>query len=219
MYEKFLIKRESDRYGLTYIPSLNSNLDSMDYIDFELRKIAIKENDGNRQFTFRDRLVALRNFKKIRNNCKCIVEIGVASNFAGSSTEMWLTYKKDNTHFFGIDLDIERKQHHQEWKPNVHMLQMDSKKDKEKILDKLKESGCEQIDVLFIDGDHSVEMMLNDWGYSEYVRKGGLIVVHDLAVHPGPYLVWDAINKKEFEKSKHFCDVDNDWGVGILWKR
>jgi predicted O-methyltransferase YrrM len=41
--------------------------------------------------------------------------------------------------------------------------------------------GREQLDVLFIDGDHSLDGVRNDFqAYSRYVRPGGVIAVHDI---------------------------------------
>lgn len=41
------------------------------------------------------------------------------------------------------------------------------------------------IDFLFIDGDHSFNGVAEDyWTYTPLVRTGGLIALHDIAVHP-----------------------------------
>jgi predicted O-methyltransferase YrrM len=40
----------------------------------------------------------------------------------------------------------------------------------------------QQIDMLFIDGDHTYEGVKMDWEmYSQLVRPGGLVVFHDVA--------------------------------------
>jgi len=42
------------------------------------------------------------------------------------------------------------------------------------------------IDFLFIDGWHSVNQRLADWRYVERLSPGGVVVMHDTNVHPGP---------------------------------
>jgi predicted O-methyltransferase YrrM len=52
--------------------------------------------------------------------------------------------------------------------------------------------GDKQIDFLFIDGDHSVEAVRNDWAdYSPMVRRGGVIAFHDVD--------WGAVDRGVFE--------------------
>jgi predicted O-methyltransferase YrrM len=44
----------------------------------------------------------------------------------------------------------------------------------------------ESVDLLFIDGDHTYEGVRCDFNmYSQFVRPGGLIVLHDILAHPG----------------------------------
>src|SRR6185369_4677765 len=161
MYEDCLTKKESNVYGLKYIPSIEPKLsDRSDYIELSKQ---VGRDDGNGQFTFRDAEIMKESFEKIKNDAKCIVEIGVASNFGNSSTELWLVSKMDDTHYFGIDIDMERKMHHEDFKPNTHMLSLNSSADRETICKKMAEYGCEKIDVLFIDGDHSIDLTVNDW--------------------------------------------------------
>ncbi len=163
MYNEEVKKLESNVYGLKYIPSLGESNDKLDYIGVD-RSITVHHSNGNGQFTERNYSKVLEEFKKIKNSANCIVEIGVARNFGNSSTELWLTHKNDDTHYFGIDIDMDNKMHHEQYKPNGHMIRRNSRDEKKEILDKMKEFGCEEIDVLFIDGDHSIDLVLNDWG-------------------------------------------------------
>lgn len=219
MYEEYLSKKESNVYGLKYLPTLEPHIsDALDFIPGTLEKINVPKDSGNGQFSKEDGEITLQEFNKV-TPMKCIVEIGVATNFPGSSTEIFMSQKLDDCHYFGIDINWSGKEHHEQYKPNIHIVGMNSKDDREKIIEKLKEFGCEQIDVLMIDGDHSLNFMINDWKYVELVRSGGLILIHDLNVHPGPHLVWDSIDEEMFEKKKYFCDVDNDFGLGVVWKK
>jgi predicted O-methyltransferase YrrM len=80
------------------------------------------------------------------------------------------------------------------------------------------------IDLLFIDGDHTYEGVKKDYQmYSPLVRKGGLIVFHDICHHP---LVPSCqVEKfwKEVKKGKRtleFIDAnDQTWGgIGVIFK-
>ncbi len=221
MYSNVLTKLESNIYGLKYIPSIEPTYsNSADYIDFPDKRINIEKSNGNGQFSFKNGEITLYEFLKIKDSVKCIMEIGVATNFEHSSTELWLKNKTDDCHYFGIDIKIGDKSHHEQYKPNTHILGMNSETDREHILEKMKEFGCEkEIDVLFIDGCHSIDLMINDWKYSELVRKGGLILLHDVNIHPGPHLVYDAIDEELFTKEKYFCDGTDDCGLGVVWKK
>lgn len=45
--------------------------------------------------------------------------------------------------------------------------------------------GGKPVDFLFIDGDHTYDGVKADWEmYSPLVRPGGLVALHDIAVHP-----------------------------------
>jgi len=104
----------------------------------------------------------------------------------------------------------------------LHLIRADShkestKKDIEKLLDSKK------LDVLLIDGDHTYEGVKKDFKmYSPLVKKGGLIIFHDIIVHD-PSLncyvndLWNEI-KKDY---KHLEIVDDwnqgYWGIGVLY--
>jgi predicted O-methyltransferase YrrM len=78
-----------------------------------------------------------------------------------------------------------------------------------------------QIDLLFIDGDHTYEGVKKDWEmYSGLVRPGGLIVFHDIA---GNYddtqvkTLWDSI-RSGFEHREYIFGQNGQYGIGILRK-
>jgi predicted O-methyltransferase YrrM len=80
----------------------------------------------------------------------------------------------------------------------------------------------ELLDVLFIDGDHSYEGVKKDFGlYQSFVRPGGLIIMHDIAVcNFDPTckvnVFWDEI-KNNYEYEEVIEDRKQDWGgIGIL---
>jgi predicted O-methyltransferase YrrM len=79
-----------------------------------------------------------------------------------------------------------------------------------------------QLDVLFIDGDHTYKGVKQDFElYSSLVRKGGLVVFHDVANHPPETGVevnrfWSEI-KQNFSNQEIIKDPNQGGaGIGIL---
>jgi predicted O-methyltransferase YrrM len=65
----------------------------------------------------------------------------------------------------------------------VHLLQGDSHQPKSLAMVR-EVLGSREVDVLFIDGDHTYEGVKMDFEmYAPLVRQGGLIVFHDIAEH------------------------------------
>ncbi len=81
--------------------------------------------------------------------------------------------------------------------------------------------GGRAVDLLFIDGDHTYEGVKQDWElYSPLVRKGGMIVFHDVAGNYDDTQVkrfWDSI-KGEFEHKELAVDPRGYYGIGIIVK-
>jgi len=78
-----------------------------------------------------------------------------------------------------------------------------------------------QVDLLFIDGDHTYEGVKKDWEmYSPLVRSGGLIVFHDVAGNYGETQVkafWDTI-KTSYSYKEYKAHPEGLYGIGVLQK-
>ncbi|MBW2973955.1 class I SAM-dependent methyltransferase [Candidatus Woesearchaeota archaeon] len=92
---------------------------------------------------------------------------------------------------------------------------------KKDLLDRLKDK---QIDVLFIDGDHTYEGVKKDFEmYSPFVKKGGVIIFHDICKHatvPECQVdkLWNEI-KDKYEHKEFIDKNEDDWGgIGIIIK-
>lgn len=109
-------------------------------------------------------------------------------------------------------------------KQNLYLLRKNSHQ-KETLEEVLKILNGKQLDFLFIDGDHTYEGVKKDFEmYSPLVKKGGIIVFHDIAVHPLEtdcfvHDFWKEIKKRDNYKFKELIkDLNQNWaGIGILF--
>jgi predicted O-methyltransferase YrrM len=129
----------------------------------------------------------LKIFKEL--NPKYILEIGTAN---GGSLFCFCKLAQDDATIISIDLpEGPLGGGYPEWRipiyqafakenQKLYLLKKDSHKD-ETLLEVKKILEGNQLDFLFIDGDHSYEGVKKDFElYSTLVRKGGLIVFHDI---------------------------------------
>ncbi len=78
--------------------------------------------------------------------------------------------------------------------------------------------NIKEIDFLFIDGWHSINMVINDWLYTEKLSKNGIVGFHDTNRHPGPFYVFEAIDENLYYKYKYFEELE-DWGISFAIKK
>lgn len=83
--------------------------------------------------------------------------------------------------------------------------------------------GDRQLDVLFIDGDHSYGGVWADWEmYAPLVAPDGLVAFHDIVVHPPEtgcevHTLWQGL-KERFEHWEIVADGKQSWGgIGVIW--
>ena len=143
-----------------------------------------------------------------------IVEIGVSRNGEGSFTNAMLKNKPDSIPYVGIDIDDKSYLNNEEKK--IFTLISDSH-DQDKVRDFIKKIGIEKISILFIDGNHSVNSVINDWKYVDLLTEDGIVILHDTNYHPGPAVILDSIDDQKFRIEKHFENQD-DYGVTIVYK-
>jgi predicted O-methyltransferase YrrM len=109
-------------------------------------------------------------------------------------------------------------------RPNVslHLLQKDSHLWETKLeVDAIL--GSRQLDILFIDGDHTLEGVTADYDlWRTIVKPGGFIIFHDILKHK--YLsdvhvdvLWNRI-KHDYPRLEIVGDPEQGWaGIGILF--
>ena len=104
---------------------------------------------------------------------KTFVEIGVSRNKDKSSTKVILDNLKDGIY---LGIDIEDKSHLNS--DRIHTIKCNSLNHK-LVYDKMDEVGISSIDLLLIDGWHSINQVLSDWEYSSRLSKSGVVCFHD----------------------------------------
>ncbi len=106
-------------------------------------------------------------------------------------------------------------------KQSLHLLRLDSHLTS--TLDQLKAVlPAGGIDLLFLDGDHTYAGVKQDFEmYSPLVRRGGLVVFHDICVHPPEYNCqvdeyWQEVRKQY--KSWEYVENPKQgmYGIGVV---
>ena len=80
--------------------------------------------------------------------------------------------------------------------------------------------GQDDVDFLFIDGDHSYDAVKDDFEmYAPLVRPGGLVALHDIAVHAfgGCQQLWDEIKDTGASYREIFHDPNDKMGIGLFY--
>ena len=157
----------------------------------------------------------------MHDDLKCILEIGVNKySMETSSTGVILDNKPKDCVYLGVD--ILDKSHLDDAENDVFTLQTNSS-DHKRVIDRLKELGHRRIDLLMIDGWHSINAVVNDWQYTQWRSDNAVIIAHDTNAHTGPMLLFDAIDESLFDKKKHCVGKKNgvftDWGIAVYKPR
>jgi hypothetical protein len=199
--------------GLSYIPSFTDN--DQEYVPELFDDIASKITP-NEYFSARNSYLLFDCIEILELNTEksgTIMEIGIGQKkrYKFTSTATILNTKGDAVIYVGIDAE------NREWllgkKPNIFLYQNLSTNVFEKINKK------KYVDLLHIDGSHSVNGILIDWQFSQLVKDTGMILLHDIKAHPGPRLLVDAIDRDIYTVHKLFLDNPLDFGMAVIYKK
>ena len=171
---------------------------------------------GNKEFSSCNQATLTEEFTKVKDQTKVIVEIGVSrisynQTYDQTSTSVFLKHKNAETIYLGIDVDD--KTSLQGLGRNIFTLQSKSEY-YERVKAKLDALKISQIDFLFVDGWHSINQVIDELWYVDFMKPGGVIGFHDTNYHPGPSRIIKNLNPDIFEVVQS-CEQQNDWGIGF----
>ena len=190
-------------YGLEYVPWLVNEVDNLsDPPLFSIADRPVQDFSVDNLRVLKEELLRLRP--------RTILEIGVnvdRKNLDKSSTGVLLANKIRSALYIGVDM-VDKS--YLAVDGSIQLVKGDS-------ADSRPVQGIlvgRQLDLIVIDGYHSVKQVLADWQYVQWLSGAGTVVMHDVNVHPGPYLVFNAIDRKMFDCVK-YGSWTGDWGIGI----
>ena len=208
----------NDCPGLKYKYSVRNNPEYNDLDALEIPNNYAGTGYGNREFSIDNQMI-LKQYLNDWINKKdklCIVEIGVNRNtYNESSTSIFLDNKRSNDIYIGID--IEDKSFLNNSEKNIHTIQSKSE-NIEYVLNKFSEIGIQEIDILMIDGWHSINTVYTEWKYTKILSEKGLVVFHDTNGHPGPYFIIKSIDTTQYDIFKYFSDI-KDFGISFAVRK
>lgn len=197
-------------YGLKYKPDLGSKfLNDLSFYPGEERVV-------HDQFSERNHMILSKYFEPMMDSARAILEIGVCDSGDYASMQTLIAMKHPDCVFLGID--VKDKTVIADPVKNIYTMKINSS-ETEKVMKRLEAlTWHRKIDFLHIDGWHSVNQILRDWKYAEFLSPDGVIAVHDTNCHPGPVELFKALDPDIFEGKTFFHEHDNDWGIGIIKK-
>jgi len=203
-YEVNVLELETNIFGLKFKPQMDSPYDN----DADAERFHIAESVE----------VSDQNFKLMESLAKqyCthgVMEIGVSRNGDRSFTRAILNNKPDDVPYLGVDL--QDKTYLYDDSKKIYTLQENSF-NQSSIREHIKYIQMDKISLLFIDGWHSVNAVINDWLYTDLLSENGIVVFHDTNHHAGPAIFLPAIDDTLFKVEYHF--ESNDYGMGVAYK-
>jgi len=196
-------------YGLKFFPNLEPHCSNdQDAPNWGWPDSCTEISDEN--------LKVVRNvMDKLGEQCQSILEIGVHRNSDRSITDVLLTGKPLSCRYLGVD--IEDKSYVDDAGRNIYTLQVNSH-DKVAVRSKMRSINMHKIDLLMIDGWHSVHTCVNDWGYVDLLSPHGVVILHDTNAHPGCVALFQAVDQDLFDKQRLCTNLD-DMGIAVFWHK
>jgi hypothetical protein len=195
-------------YGLKFFPNLEPNVDN------DQDTPAFGWPSGP-EISLCNQAVVVNALHRLGDTCKAILEIGVNRNGPESLSKILMDSKPKDCTYIGIDLNDKSFLNSLENK--IHTIQANSH-DQLNIRNKISKLGIEKIDLIMIDGWHSVNTCVNDWCYVDMLSDNGIVLLHDTNAHPGCCALFHAVDENLFEKQRH-CTYNTDMGIATFWHK
>ena len=162
-------------------------------------------------------LGCLNYIKTVFPESNTVVEIGVDRDRTNPHTSSKTILNNTTNKSFLLFIDIEDRSYISDYRDETAFLQMDSS-DISKGFKFLQERKIDKIDLLFIDGWHSVRQVYLEWAWTEKLSDLGLVLLHDTNYHPGPKEVISKLNPNKWV-FKYLCMNSEDNGIALVWRK
>jgi predicted O-methyltransferase YrrM len=206
-------KDPSDIFGLSYLPRFDvtelNDADASSEYNQVLEQHGVVIYHGQNDEENKNILECI----VLSKNPKTIFEIGIGANAHNTSTSRILRAKTKDAKYLGVD--TKEKYSIFGDHSNTVFMQIESS-EQTVIRNKLSELNMIPLDLIYIDGWHSINAFINDWKYVDLLSPNGIVVMHDISHHPGPRECFKAINSNLFDK---FAFCPNDYGIGVAIKK
>jgi hypothetical protein len=171
-------------------------------IDQSNTELPFSERTKNILNTYLKSLIAKK--KKIT-----IVEIGVSgskyiNNITSNSTGILTSNKRQGDIYVGID--ITPKSLWNDSTNNIFTIHSASEYVDSNI-ESLKKIGVSEIDLLVIDGWHSIEQLYSEWQYTKILSNVGIVLINSVNLFPGPYYLIKSIDNTKYDVYRYLSDV------------
>ena len=199
----------TDVWGLKHRPSLEPTVsDDQDSPGFGSPNAREEVSDCNIS-------VVREIVKSMGQDLTSMLEIGVNRNGERSMSRVLMDERPEGSFYLGVDIDD--KSYLDDPAKNTWTICCNSHAT-ERVAGFMHSKGIKQIDLLFIDGWHSVNTCVNDWQYTRFLSQNGVVIMHDTNSHPGPIALFEAINEDLYDKQR-YCTSGEDFGIAVAKRK
>ena len=200
--------RPTDIVGLKWFPDLEpevSNDRDAPLNDFWISEVEV--SDCNLE-------VVKQVVAQLGSGLQAALEIGVNRNGERSMSRVIMDQRPQGSFYLGVD--IEDKSYLDDPSNNTWTIQTSSA-ERSRVLDRMRQQGVGLLDLIMIDGWHSVNMCVNDWQFTERLTDHGVVILHDTNTHPGCVALFEAVDENQWIKER-WC-VGQDYGIATFRRR
>jgi len=198
----------TDILGLKWFPSLEPDVSNDQDQPLNNYWISLEEvSDGNLD-------VVRQAVSELGMDLAAALEIGVNRNGDRSMSRIIMDQRPPGSCYLGVD--IEDKSYLDDEAANTWTIRTSSS-ERGLILDRMRQLGVGLLDLIMIDGWHSVNQCVNDWQFTERLSDHGIVLLHDTNTHPGCVALFEAVDESLWIKQR-FC-LEDDYGIATFRKR
>lgn len=200
-------KQATDIWGLKFFPSLEphySNEVDMPYSGWP----------GCEEISVCNLAICHAVMKYLGNDLKACLEIGVNRNGLKSMSHIFINDRPPGSFYLGVD--INDKSQLDDHVANTWTLRCNSH-NQNTIRGFLKDNNIKYLDLISIDGWHSVNTTVNDWRYADMLSPHGVVLIHDTNFHPGDIAICEAVDTKLFDVFR-MC-IGYDSGIAAMVRK